>query len=80
MRPDIHDDQISFRSDVQAASRLPLAKRTSNGGAGLSTATRNSTRSSVATTCAHVEAGGYSSDAAETQAFFDGVNRDHYEQ
>jgi hypothetical protein len=41
MQPDFLDDQNSFRGHVQAASRLPLAKRTSNGAADLSTATRN---------------------------------------
>jgi hypothetical protein len=41
MRPDSYDDQTSFRGHVQAASRLPLAKLTSNEVAGLSTAAKN---------------------------------------
>ncbi len=41
MRPDVDDDQASFRGDVQASPRLSLAKRTSSEGVGLSTAIRS---------------------------------------
>jgi hypothetical protein len=69
MRPEFYDE-ISFRGHVQAAQRLPLAKPTSSEVPGLSTATRNCTRSSAATIRAPAAAVCYSSDAAETRAFF----------
>jgi hypothetical protein len=42
------------------------------------TATKNSPKSWAGTTSARADQAGGSRNAAETQAAFDGVNRDHY--
>ena len=75
-----YDDEPCFRAHVEAWTRLPLASARSSAVGASFTGTRSSWKSSAATTRARAEAHGCSSDAASSRAFFDGVDRDHYER